>query len=199
MGALPPALTFAALRRSARMNTALLPSPRSPCFTCTAFTIIPSPNTLRALSPLSHATPQLDRSPFASRLGSRLRHSLAGSSLRTAESSSLSYGLILHLPLLRTPPRGDALSFSYRPESACLTRTLTSLTLHARRRTSAGSRPQPKRGHASPSAQTLLMMVRPVLTAFQLAPPFVVLIHGPHPRHARNLSADFPGGTGWIP
>ncbi|HXW69318.1 MAG TPA: hypothetical protein VEJ88_06885, partial [Dissulfurispiraceae bacterium] len=29
-------------------------------------------------------------------------------------------GLVLHFPLLPTPPHGDAVTFSYRPESVCL-------------------------------------------------------------------------------
>lgn len=37
-----------------------------------------------------------------------------------AVSSSLVYGLVLHLQLLPTPPRGDAVSFGFRPESVCL-------------------------------------------------------------------------------
>jgi len=37
MGALTPALAFAALRLGTSMNTALCPPRRSPCFTCTAF------------------------------------------------------------------------------------------------------------------------------------------------------------------
>ena len=32
----------------------------------------------------------------------------------------VSYGPTVHLQLLRTPPRGDALTFGYRPESICL-------------------------------------------------------------------------------
>lgn len=67
--------------------------------------------------------------------GAGLRHCTAGSPPHLAESRSSSYGPESHLPLLRTPPRGDALSFGYRPESACLKRTLTSLSMHARRRT----------------------------------------------------------------
>jgi hypothetical protein len=38
----------------------------------------------------------------------------AGSSLRTAESCSSSYGLHVRLGLLPTPPRGDAFSSDYR-------------------------------------------------------------------------------------
>ena len=72
----------------------------------------------------------------------------------TAESGSSSYGLVVHLPLLRTPSRDDALTFSYRPESACLTRTLTSLTMHAHRRTQAHLRGLP----APPDRQRCLCM-----------------------------------------
>src|SRR5438128_10229134 len=52
-----------------------------------------------------------------------------------AESSSSSYGLVVHLLLLSTPPLGDAVAFSFRPESVCLKRTSTSLTSRALRRT----------------------------------------------------------------
>jgi hypothetical protein len=56
-----------------------------------------------------------------------------------AESSSLSYGLIVHLLLLPTPPRGDAVAAGYRPERACLKRTSTSLAKRAFGRTGAGA------------------------------------------------------------
>ncbi|MGA3116921.1 MAG: hypothetical protein ABSF90_21080, partial [Syntrophobacteraceae bacterium] len=36
------------------------------------------------------------------------------SSLRTAETCSLYYGLHVRLGLLSTPPRGDAVTFGYR-------------------------------------------------------------------------------------
>ena len=52
-----------------------------------------------------------------------------------AESSSSSYGLVVHLLLLPTPPRGDAVTVGYRPESVCLKRTCTSLDGRASRRT----------------------------------------------------------------
>ena len=45
---------------------------------------------------------------------SRVRHWLAGSPTGLAESSSLSYGLVFHLQLLPTPPRGDAVTIGYR-------------------------------------------------------------------------------------
>jgi len=41
---------------------------------------------------------------------------------------------IAHLLLLHTPPHGDAVAVGYRPESAYLKRTSTSLTICAFRR-----------------------------------------------------------------
>src|SRR5437773_12229061 len=52
-----------------------------------------------------------------------------------AESRSSSYGLVHHLRLLPTPPRGGAVIVSFRPESVCLERTCTSLDVCAWRRT----------------------------------------------------------------
>ncbi len=46
-----------------------------------------------------------------------LRPSLAGSPRRQAESSFLSCGLLVHLRLLPTSPRGDAVTFSYRVQT----------------------------------------------------------------------------------
>ena len=43
-----------------------------------------------------------------------LRHENAGSSSHTAESSSLYCGPPVRIQLLSTPPRGDAVTFSYR-------------------------------------------------------------------------------------
>ena len=43
-----------------------------------------------------------------------LRHRIAGSSLHTAESSSLYCGPPVRLRLLSTPPHGDAVTFDYR-------------------------------------------------------------------------------------
>jgi hypothetical protein len=42
-----------------------------------------------------------------------LRHGLASSPRRQAESSSSSYGLVIHLPMLSTSPRGDAVPVDY--------------------------------------------------------------------------------------
>ena len=50
--------------------------------------------------------------------GSGLRLESAGSSLRTAESCSSSYGLHVRLGLLPTPPRGDAVTFDYRERAS---------------------------------------------------------------------------------
>src|SRR6516162_2287766 len=54
-------------------------------------------------------------SPVASAppVASRLRLERAGSPQRHAESGSSSYGLPIHLRLLPTPPRGDAVTFDY--------------------------------------------------------------------------------------
>ncbi len=75
--------------------------------------------------------------PVGGRSGLRL--TLAGSPQRPAESRSSSCGPTVHLQLLRTPPRGDALTFSYRPESACLGRTYTFRIEYTLRRTSVGA------------------------------------------------------------
>jgi hypothetical protein len=66
-------------------------------------------------------------SPFPSRL-----------TARPGRIGFVAYGLLVHLPLLSTTPRGVAVTFGYRPECACLKRTPTSLTKHARRRTGTG-------------------------------------------------------------
>jgi hypothetical protein len=64
---------------------------------------------------------------WASLFGSGLRHYVAGSPGHQAESSSLSYGPVSRFRLLPTSPHGDAVTFSFRPESVCLKRTCTSL------------------------------------------------------------------------
>lgn len=60
---------------------------------------------------------------------------MADSPICQAVSSSSSYGPVVPLPLLLTPPRGDAISVGYRPESVYLGRTFTSLYTRALRRT----------------------------------------------------------------
>lgn len=78
----------------------------------------------------------LDGSRLAGRL--RFRLSRAGSSLTSGRIEFVSYGLVAHLRLLPTPPRSDAVTIGFRPESVCLKRTCTSLTSHHCRRTRAG-------------------------------------------------------------
>ena len=58
-----------------------------------------------------------------------------------AESSSLSYGRLLHLLLLPTPPLGDAVTLNYRPEWACLKGTSALPAERAYGRTSAALQP----------------------------------------------------------
>src|SRR5262249_13218595 len=87
----------------------------------------------RPSTSLLHATPQLVESPAFAGLGFALRQQARR--CRPAESSSLSYGWIVHLLLLPTSPRGDAVAVGYRPESVCLERTFTSLIMCAFRRT----------------------------------------------------------------
>ena len=101
---------------------------------CMAFLTIPPPNTLCAPAaaltryPSARRICPLQAAPgFAIPTQARRQH--------LAESSSSSYGLVVHLPLLSTPPRGGAVTVGYRPESAYLKRTRTALTLHTLRRT----------------------------------------------------------------
>jgi len=61
--------------------------------------------------------------------GSGLHPESAGSSLRTAESCSSSYGLHVRLRLLPTPPHGDAVTFGYQ-ERASPERGLPPLQSH---------------------------------------------------------------------
>jgi hypothetical protein len=56
---------------------------------------------------------------------------------RTGRNGFVSYGLLIHLLLLSTPPRGDAVTVSYRPECVYLKRTCTSLAKYAYRCTYA--------------------------------------------------------------
>lgn len=128
--------TMAALTPAALLSTRRCD--RSPCFTLPAFLTLPSPTTPG--TPLAAFT----HYPSARSVPSRLRHSLAGSPMPTAESSSLSYGRVVHLRLLPTLPHGNAVIFGYGPESAYPERTLTSLSESAPRRTSGGILPPNK-------------------------------------------------------
>ena len=65
------------------------------------------------------AAPRVPETPVAlsvasaPAVASRLRHEKAGSPQHYAESGSSSSGLPVHLRLLPTPPRGDAVTFNY--------------------------------------------------------------------------------------
>jgi hypothetical protein len=63
-------------------------------------------------------------SPFGSRLAE-----ISG------RNGFVSYGLVVHLLLLPTPPRDDAVTVGYKPESVYLEGTFTPLTKYAHRRT----------------------------------------------------------------
>ncbi len=81
-------------------------------------------------SSLQSATKHLARSAIASPLPAQrgrlpgllsrsgLHPESAGSSLRTAESCSSSYGLHVRLRLLPTPPHGDAVTFGYQDRAS---------------------------------------------------------------------------------
>ena len=99
---------------------------------------VPSPTTTRAPQRRFHTLPlsalgfpparRVRASPFTRRLAVTL-----------GRIAFVSYGPAVHLRLLSTPPHGDAVTFSYRPESACLERTCTSLIKYTFRRTSAAA------------------------------------------------------------
>ena len=99
---------------------------------------IPPPTTPGAPASLSHATHQRAGLPeplvpvWASPSVGRL-------AAIQAESRSLSCGLVVRLPLLLTPPLGDAITVDYRPESACLKRTSTAPIAHTYGRTDSRS------------------------------------------------------------
>ena len=65
---------------------------------------------------------------------SRFRHHLEGSSHHPIETSSSSYGLIIRFQLLSTPPRGDAVTFSFKVTTP-LEETFTLLISYHRKRT----------------------------------------------------------------
>ena len=90
------------------------PPDRSPCFTHPAVAAIP-PSTTRRTNPRQLCLLPCS-APSVPHRGNRLRRALAGSPIRPAETGSLSCGLAARLRLLSTPPRGDAVTFGYRPE-----------------------------------------------------------------------------------
>jgi len=127
--ALRPIYAFALYR----MNSGTSAN-RSPRFSRVAFLTIPSPIIRRVLSQLFHATPQLDRFPLLR--GPGFAFGMQAHQLRQTESSSCSYGLVVRLLLLPTPPRGDAVALGFGPESVCPEGTFTPLTIAPFGRTS---------------------------------------------------------------
>lgn len=72
---------------------------------------------------------------------SGLHHGQASSPDGYGRIEFVSYGLLVHVQLLSTPPHGGAVTFHYGPECACPERTFTSLNHHAHRRTHPGLQP----------------------------------------------------------
>ena len=139
--ALRPIYAFALYR----MNSGTYTN-RSPRFTRLAFLTIPSPIIRQGLSQLYHATPQLNRSPLFRGLGFTL--GMQAHRPRQTASSSCSYGLVVRLLLLPTPPRGDAVAIGFGPEGVCPEGTFTPLTIAPFGRTY----PQPQLGDCSRTA-----------------------------------------------
>jgi hypothetical protein len=106
------------------MNTVSVPI-RPPCFTHLNFrSLCLQPPTSLSLS-LLHVTPQLIEFPDYSGPGFTITQQ--AHQPWQAESSSLSYGWIVRLLLLPTPPHDDAVAVGYRPENVCLKGTCTPL------------------------------------------------------------------------
>jgi hypothetical protein len=116
MGALTPAGRWG--HRPGYPQGSLLTRPKRP-------TIPPSTTPGRPGVPVWFCRPGLPRAGAPRALHPRcwvaaslgLRHSLAGSPRPQAESGSSSCGLVVHLPLLSTPPRGDAVTFGYEVQT----------------------------------------------------------------------------------
>jgi hypothetical protein len=95
-----------------------------------------------------------------------LRHRLEGSTTAKTETGSSSYGLVLCLGLLSTPPHDDAVTFGYRPMKPRPERTFTSKYCCAFRRTKRdtllrASLVGPNRGPLSPATLSPIGVGRP--------------------------------------
>ncbi len=90
-----------------------IPPPITPQSPAIAFTsVLPAP----ARTSIASEGDRVGSTPFkpsAWPTGSGLRLIVAGSPDCMAESSSSSCGLVVHLPLLSTPPHGDAVTVDY--------------------------------------------------------------------------------------
>jgi hypothetical protein len=87
---------------------------------------IPSPTTLRLVVVAFARYPSAQPLSFS---GLDFARGVQAHRGRLAVSSSLSYGLAVHLLLLSTTHRCVAVAFGFRPESVSLERTFTSLTI----------------------------------------------------------------------
>jgi hypothetical protein len=94
----------------------------------------------------------------------RLRLSLAGSPAHTdrieftadSPEAALGYGLVVLVPLLSTPPHGDAVTVRYRTALAAQEQTFTALSPRLLRRTSAGNLPAPSGNLPDGTAERIL-------------------------------------------
>jgi hypothetical protein len=94
---------------------------------------IPPPTTWLLRRSLSHVTLQRRRLPDRSDLGFAIRRQARQTT--RPNRVHLRCGLAIRLPMLSTPPRGDAVSVGYKPENVYLERTCTPLSKHTHRRT----------------------------------------------------------------
>jgi hypothetical protein len=150
------------------MNAVSVPS-RSPYFTHLNFRSLclqPPPS---LPTPLLHVTPQLVEFPDASGLGFAVTQQAR--QIWQAESSSSTYGWIVRLLLLPTPPRDDAVAVGYRPENVCLEGTFTPLFSTTQQRALVGALGAGRR--TAPEAYLLpqtLRNTRQYLTSTALSP-----------------------------
>lgn len=95
-------------------------------------------------------------------------------------------GLAIRLPVLPTPPRGDAVPVDYRPENVCLKRTFTSPSNHTRRRTLPSLRDPDAGASGLPSRQNrdhVFQLADRILVACAQT-SVAVLKHARHAQHA---------------
>src|ERR1700681_4354322 len=93
--------------------------------------------------PSLHVTLQRVWLPFAAASG--LGFAFCQQARRHARPNRvrLCCGLVVHLLLLSTSPRGDAVTFGYGPENVCPGRTCTVLFWYTLKRTGTGFQPVP--------------------------------------------------------
>jgi hypothetical protein len=104
---------------------------------CSAFLTIPTPTTLDFV----HRFHTLPFSVIAGRNCLHLGFTLSQRARQVDRPNRVHFrlGLAVRLPMLSTPPCGDAVSVGYKPENVCLKRTYTFLTKHTYKRTGTAS------------------------------------------------------------